>query len=281
MAVRRRARRPWRSWPLGRLALNRRRHPGPNSTLGDGPRAAGDEEPLGPWRPWRLAGRGAIRSLTDASGPAACYFPGCRSGSGERWRWKLQRGRKVRAPQGRVLANGQSGDPKESATESRPPKAREGLARVKRCGKSAPRRQRCRRHGKPHLEQEQIGELAGQPAPGGPSGAPGYARSRPRATAALEECSPPSDGNRTRLTIRSGISQVAGMNRETPAARQPGRRPAPLVGRWARAKAQTVDCRLSTCLASEVQSGHPRDRVQSRSRCAPSTSSSSMTTQRW
>src|SRR4029077_20094441 len=48
------------------------------------------------------------------------------------------------------------GDSRDSATENRPPAERQ--ARVKRCGKSAPRRRRRRRHGKPHLEQEQIGE---------------------------------------------------------------------------------------------------------------------------
>ncbi len=47
------------------------------------------------------------------------------------------------------------GDPRESATESKPP----GLAqvRVKGCGKSAPRRRQRRRQGKPHREQDQIG----------------------------------------------------------------------------------------------------------------------------
>ena len=52
------------------------------------------------------------------------------------------------------------GDPRESATESTPP-ARPGntgrAARVKRCGKSAPRRRQRRRQGKPHREQDQVG----------------------------------------------------------------------------------------------------------------------------
>jgi hypothetical protein len=39
---------------------------------------------------------------------------------------------------------------------------------VKRCGKSAPRRRRRRRHGKPHLEQEQIGERREVRGNGGP-----------------------------------------------------------------------------------------------------------------
>lgn len=46
------------------------------------------------------------------------------------------------------------GDPRESATENIPPI----LVRVKRCGKSTPRFQRWKRHGKPHLEQDQIEE---------------------------------------------------------------------------------------------------------------------------
>jgi len=48
------------------------------------------------------------------------------------------------------------GDPRESATENRPP----GLARarVKRWGKSPPRFGQPHRHGKPHREQGRIGE---------------------------------------------------------------------------------------------------------------------------
>ena len=49
-------------------------------------------------------------------------------------------------------------DPRESATESRPPrKARAGGVRVKGCGKSAPRTRQRGRHGKPHREQDRIG----------------------------------------------------------------------------------------------------------------------------
>jgi len=48
---------------------------------------------------------------------------------------------------------------RDSATENRPPRPRCVLAaaRVKRCGKSAPRRRQRRRHGKPHREQDRIG----------------------------------------------------------------------------------------------------------------------------
>jgi dTDP-glucose 4,6-dehydratase len=46
----------------------------------------------------------------------------------------------------------------ESATENRPPRALcINAARVKRCGKSAPRFRRRKRHGKPHREQDRIG----------------------------------------------------------------------------------------------------------------------------
>ena len=67
------------------------------------------------------------------------------------------------------------GDPRESATESKPPKrcvpvtachARKGAnvaARMKGCGKSAPRRRQRRRQGKPHREQNRIG-MAGREA---------------------------------------------------------------------------------------------------------------------
>ena len=67
------------------------------------------------------------------------------------------------------------GDPRESATENTPPAClrRAGrAARVKWCGKSAPRRWQRRRQGKPHREQDQVG-AAGAPerfgAPGEPS----------------------------------------------------------------------------------------------------------------
>ena len=46
---------------------------------------------------------------------------------------------------------------RESATESRPPTPACGAARVKGCGKSAPRWRQRQRHGKPHPEQDRIG----------------------------------------------------------------------------------------------------------------------------
>src|SRR5437016_9192907 len=55
---------------------------------------------------------------------------------------------------GRITSGG--GDSRESATESKPPTAI-CRARLKWCGKSAPRLRQRRRHGKPHREQDQIG----------------------------------------------------------------------------------------------------------------------------
>jgi hypothetical protein len=50
------------------------------------------------------------------------------------------------------------GDPRESATESSlPARVSDLRVTVKGCGKSAPRRRRRRRHGKPHREQDQVG----------------------------------------------------------------------------------------------------------------------------
>src|SRR5215471_19435139 len=63
----------------------------------------------------------------------------------------------------RLTAGG--GDPRDSATESKPPGGTSSRkARVKRCGKSAPRSRRRGRHGKPHREQDRIGTARG---PGG------------------------------------------------------------------------------------------------------------------
>src|SRR4051812_34518738 len=48
-------------------------------------------------------------------------------------------------------------EPRESATENKPPRLLPGTVRVKRCGKSAPRLRQRRRQGKPHREQDRIG----------------------------------------------------------------------------------------------------------------------------
>ena len=59
----------------------------------------------------------------------------------------------------RITSGG--GDPRESATENKPPPGLAPAARVKRCGKSAPRAWRHERHGKPHREQDRIGAMRG------------------------------------------------------------------------------------------------------------------------
>ena len=104
------------------------------------------------------------------------------------------------------------GDPRESATESRPPagaRLRPRLrARVKGCGKSAPRRRQRRWHGKPHREQDQVGTTAPAPARvrrrpvSGPVVRVG--RARLVATRVPEEWPSPGPraGDRTRLTGR-------------------------------------------------------------------------------
>ncbi len=53
--------------------------------------------------------------------------------------------------------NRMGGKPRESATESKPPILARQEARVKGCGKSAPRFWKQGRHGKPRLEQDRIG----------------------------------------------------------------------------------------------------------------------------
>ncbi len=58
----------------------------------------------------------------------------------------------------RLMAGG--GDPRESATESKPP--RFTVARVKGWGKSPPRAWQQERHGKPHREQDRIGAVRGE-----------------------------------------------------------------------------------------------------------------------
>ena len=57
----------------------------------------------------------------------------------------------------RITSGG--GDPRDSATENEPlpHPERARAARVKRCGKSAPRVRQRNRHGKPHREQDRIG----------------------------------------------------------------------------------------------------------------------------
>lgn len=64
----------------------------------------------------------------------------------------------------RCWSTASGGDPRESATEIRPPARFAALVRVKRCGKSAPRPWQQGRHGKPHREQGRIGVAGGSSA---------------------------------------------------------------------------------------------------------------------
>ena len=63
------------------------------------------------------------------------------------------------------------GDPRDSATESRPPDCASRKGRVKGWGKSPPRGRQRKRHGKPHREQDRIGTPCSRkrtsPLPGG------------------------------------------------------------------------------------------------------------------
>src|SRR6266567_3987417 len=86
----------------------------------------------------------------------------------------------------RITSGG--GNPRESATENVDRLRGENpAARVKRCGKSAPRLRQRRRHGKPHREQDRIGAARGA-IPGSMSGsAARVGCSRRRATGDPEE----------------------------------------------------------------------------------------------
>jgi hypothetical protein len=93
-----------------------------------------------------------------------------------------RRSRKVRAPQGKAPGNAWGTrvhgkcNRKQTAEAAGRFKAVPQLARVKRCGKSAPRAWQQARHGKPRLEQGQIGGHAGRVRPSGtrgPRGPPG------------------------------------------------------------------------------------------------------------
>ena len=102
----------------------------------------------------------------------------------------------------RLTAGG--GDPRDSATEThRPTTLSGGEARVKWCGKSAPRRRQRRRQGKPHREQDQVG-MAGLPR--GEAGCVSASPSGSVARDAWQQAPqrnghpPPPGGDRTRLT---------------------------------------------------------------------------------
>jgi hypothetical protein len=76
------------------------------------------------------------------------------AGVGQAIAARLSEPRKVRTPQGSVPRNAREGRPYGKC--HRKYTASHCEVRVKRCGKSAPRRWQQRRHGKPHTEQGQI-----------------------------------------------------------------------------------------------------------------------------
>jgi hypothetical protein len=98
------------------------------------------------WREWQ---RGAL----DAKARRAHISPRFSALDGRWLRKELEESPGSTETWRRVTPAG--GDPRDSATESKPPLR--GAVRVKGCGKSAPRRWRQWRHGKPRQEQDQIG----------------------------------------------------------------------------------------------------------------------------
>src|SRR5271165_4377621 len=111
----------------------------------------------------------------------------------------------------RIMSGG--GDPRESATESKPPdRTPLGLkrtARVKGCGKSAPRGRQRQRHGKPRREQDRIGATRGAKVSWG------LVRWPCRSGWLLEA---PGDGRPRGMAVTSG--------RRAPAIQNPAYRPA-------------------------------------------------------
>ena len=100
------------------------------------------------------------------------------------------------------------GNLRESATESKPPRKgpRTPGARVKGCGKSAPRTQQCGRQGKPHREQDRIGTTGVRARPVSRLGRPGWlleavSNDRPRGMVATSGVASPGP-YKTRLTGR-------------------------------------------------------------------------------
>jgi hypothetical protein len=69
--------------------------------------------------------------------------------------------------------------------------------RVKRCGKSAPLRQQCRRQGKPHTEQDQIGRE---------TGAESLAPVAHRPDAARRLCRSPKPPGRSLMSVRGNAA---------------------------------------------------------------------------
>ena len=110
----------------------------------------------------RLIARTPVAGLTAGRGnayiqrrqPAGRPLPQSRKAAGEESPGSME-------TRCRVTPGG--GDPRESATESKPPARRSApsAVRVKGWGKSPPRTRQRGRHGKPHREQDRIGTARG------------------------------------------------------------------------------------------------------------------------
>ncbi len=113
-------------------------------------------------------------------------------------------------PRWRLTAAG--GDPRESATEIKPPFCFGSTARVKWCGKSAPRLWQQRWQGKPHREQDQIGAAGRAGNRGAESGSrplPGLvARGDVRASPQMNGRRGGQPPDKTRLTGRLTFSSL-------------------------------------------------------------------------
>jgi hypothetical protein len=122
------------------------------------------------------------------------------------------------------------GDPRDSATESKPPGS--GRVRVKGCGKSAPRGRQRSRHGKPHREQDRIGagRLMGNHGPTGVSACrPGWSREatgdrRPRGMAIPRPAVRKDTGPGTEPGLQA-ICRLFPKLRRRAAGQRPGRIP--------------------------------------------------------
>jgi hypothetical protein len=95
-------------------------------------------------------------------------MPDGRMAALRRWFKGLRRGEESPgSTEARCRVTPGGGDPRESATENIPPSpalpyGTAWAARVKWCGKSAPRRRQRWWHGKPHREQDQVGAAGGR-----------------------------------------------------------------------------------------------------------------------
>ncbi len=135
------------------------------------------------------AGASSFRGCISAGEPlyTAASWPGGRTCL----RRKVAREESPGSMETRCRITSGGGDPRESATESKPPgRLRADAARVKGWGKSPPRDWRQERHGKPHREQDRIGMARGATLRAVSSPAIRVGCARRMATCAQDEWSP-------------------------------------------------------------------------------------------